>query len=186
MRGSAESPAIVRPADTIAQYICSSCGADRFCQCNAPAVSKSERAKAAILANPEKSDRAIADEIGVSDRTVNRARESTATHDAVDVPRTGLDGKVRRMPVRREKEDDKEETEDLEPSEPEEEEEDTDEIDAKSVRTAYFIRADEAIRFATNCVKLAGRFKLDKDAIGIARRAAASWQDAVSQLEELL
>jgi len=44
----------------------------------------SERAASAVAANPEKSDRVIGDEIGVSDSTVLRARrKSTASHEAV-------------------------------------------------------------------------------------------------------
>ena len=76
---------------------CSSCGAAGIaaCDCGAPYLPASARAAQAIAANPEKSDRAIAADIGVSDRTVNRAR--TATSDAVDT-RVGLDGKVRRLP----------------------------------------------------------------------------------------
>jgi hypothetical protein len=51
---------------------------------------------AAIAANPEKSDRAIAQELlGVGVMTVNRARKSTVTPVTVDEPRIGLDGKVR-------------------------------------------------------------------------------------------
>ncbi len=47
----------------------------------------------ASLTGGEKSDRLIGAEIGVSDRTVNRARQkSTATHDAVE-KRIGRDGK---------------------------------------------------------------------------------------------
>jgi hypothetical protein len=57
---------------------------------------KSVRAAEAIARNPEKSDRAIADEIGVSQPTVSRARKRTDTD--VSVPRTGKDGKTRKMP----------------------------------------------------------------------------------------
>ena len=68
--------------------------------------SKAARAAAAVAANPEKSNRAIAAETGLSEPTVRRAR--TASHDAVErtgavgkdlpVARTGLDGKTRRLP----------------------------------------------------------------------------------------
>jgi hypothetical protein len=40
-------------------------------------------AAAALMRSPEKSDRAIAKEIGVSDKTVAKARRSTADHSAV-------------------------------------------------------------------------------------------------------
>jgi hypothetical protein len=71
---------------------CTRCGAEAVCHCGcgalyavqhpwaapppapAPKVSALERAAAAILAAPEKSDRAIAAEIGVGHQTVGRAR----------------------------------------------------------------------------------------------------------------
>jgi hypothetical protein len=50
--------------------------------------------------SPEMSDRAIAEDVGVSDRTDKRARnKSTATDDAVE-KRTGRDGKARKRPKR--------------------------------------------------------------------------------------
>ena len=48
-----------------------------------------------MLKNPEKSDRAIAAEIGVSDKTVGKARKRTADQSAV-AKRTGRDGKKRK------------------------------------------------------------------------------------------
>jgi hypothetical protein len=47
-------------------------------------VLAAKRAAAAIDANPHKSDRAIAADIGVGSETVRRARKSTAPHGAVD------------------------------------------------------------------------------------------------------
>jgi hypothetical protein len=43
------------------------CGTDRVSNCNAPAIPKAQRAIEALKANPEKSNRAIAAEIGASD-----------------------------------------------------------------------------------------------------------------------
>jgi hypothetical protein len=82
---------------------CSKCGveASAACDCGAPYLPATARAAKAITENPGKSDRAIAAEIGVSDRTVNRAR-ATATHDAVE-SRVGLDGKARKQPAKRER-----------------------------------------------------------------------------------
>jgi hypothetical protein len=79
---------------------CSACGAAGYaaCDCGAPYLPAATRAAKAIAENPNKSDRAIAAEIGVSDRTVNRARNATATHDAVET-RIGLDGKARKQPA---------------------------------------------------------------------------------------
>lgn len=91
----------VVPLPIRAKLMCSECGAagEGSCRCGAPYVSAGERAAEAIAANPKKSDRAIAEEIGVSDRTINRARKTTATNVAVEA-RTGKDGKTRRMPKR--------------------------------------------------------------------------------------
>jgi len=79
-------------------YRCSACGADRGCDCAAPAI---EKATVALAADPHKSDRAIAKEIGVSDYTVRKARKATASDHAVDQPRVGLDGKVCNLPKHR-------------------------------------------------------------------------------------
>jgi hypothetical protein len=90
--------ATVTKLPSVQRMICESCGAEAnaACNCGVPYLPKAVRAAEAIEANPEKSDRAIAKELGVSDRTVNRARPSTATHDAVG-QRTGLDGKTRSL-----------------------------------------------------------------------------------------
>jgi DNA-binding Lrp family transcriptional regulator len=53
-----------------------------------------DRALAAMRANPRKSNRAIADEIGVSKDTVRRAREATGDQSLIDKPRVGQDGKI--------------------------------------------------------------------------------------------
>lgn len=76
--------------------VASACGEDASCNCGAPLMSKAQRAVEAIAANPQKSNRAIADDIGVNYQTVNRARKlSTDTDVSVDEPRVGLDGKQR-------------------------------------------------------------------------------------------
>jgi hypothetical protein len=57
-----------------------------------------------------KSDRAIAEQIGVGKDTVRRARQSTGAYAPVDdEPRIGLDGKARRMPLRANDNDDDDE-----------------------------------------------------------------------------
>lgn len=61
-------------------------------------VSAGKRAAEAVAANPQKSDRAIAEEIGVGNATVSRVRrEATVSNDTVE-KRVGLDGKARAMP----------------------------------------------------------------------------------------
>jgi hypothetical protein len=52
-------------------------------------------AERAIAAHPERSNRAIAKETGISHETIRQVREATGNNLAV---RIGLDGKVRRVP----------------------------------------------------------------------------------------
>jgi hypothetical protein len=84
------------------EFVCSACGADRGCDCNAPAI---DRAAAAIAANPGKSDRAIAKAVGASPTTVGKARSQLSSGGQLDA-RTGLDGKTRRLPKREPEADD--------------------------------------------------------------------------------
>jgi hypothetical protein len=79
-------PAIV---EAVVRYECPRCGSS--CECGIPYVAKTMRAAEAIAANPEKSNRAIAEEIGVSEPTVRRARASYDAPEAEAV--TGRDGK---------------------------------------------------------------------------------------------
>jgi DNA-binding CsgD family transcriptional regulator len=84
--------------------VCSDCGApgQGSCNCGAPYITPGERAEAAVKANPGKSDRAIADEIGVSAPTVGKARKKAATvNDFTVEKRTGKDGKARKQPARK-------------------------------------------------------------------------------------
>lgn len=80
--------------------VCPKCGIHAACRCGVAPIT---RAAYAIQQNPEKSDRAIADEIGVGNATVSRARrdhQSTVSRDTVQ-KRTGRDGKARRRPMRK-------------------------------------------------------------------------------------
>lgn len=139
---------------------CTKCGsiADAACDCGSPYIPALARAAEAVAATPERSNRAIADDIGVSEPTVRRAR--TASPDAVD-ERMGLDGKVRRMPR---------------PPEPEPSIED--EVEPGNYRSAFLIRADQAVAFA----KYSGR--VSRDVVEAARAAARAWNDLVVKLEE--
>jgi hypothetical protein len=82
------------------RLICSDCGApgEGTCGCGAPYLPAGQRAAEAVAANPEKSDRAIAKDIGVDHKTVAKARKSggeyspPASSDAPD-KREGQDGK---------------------------------------------------------------------------------------------
>jgi hypothetical protein len=74
---------------------CSACGAPALaaCKCRAPYLPKADRAAAAIAAHPEKSDRTLAGEIGVSRATIQRARDAQVAHDEPPGKRVGRDGK---------------------------------------------------------------------------------------------
>jgi hypothetical protein len=74
--------------------VCTGCGAkaNASCNCGKPYEPKSVRAREAIEAGPEKSNRAIAAETGISEPTIRRAREAAASDDAPDTV-TGRDGK---------------------------------------------------------------------------------------------
>jgi hypothetical protein len=77
---------------TYALLACTECGAEAYASCNCHKAYKPvDLAAKAIAANPSKSNRAIADEIGVSRETVNRAR---AGDTGVSPERIGKDGKT--------------------------------------------------------------------------------------------
>jgi len=99
MNASREVFVKITACDQGRELACSECGSigHASCDCAAPYV----RVAAALAdeKNRHRSNRAIAKDLGVSDMTVGRARrKATATHDAVEAPRLGLDGKVRRLP----------------------------------------------------------------------------------------
>jgi hypothetical protein len=92
---------------SIQRMVCTGCGAEAnaSCNCGKPYVPKSVRAAEAIAANPEKSDRAIAADLGVSPTTVGKARELSSGGQLDE--RIGLDGKTRKLPAKKpEAEDD--------------------------------------------------------------------------------
>lgn len=95
-----EAQVIQMPIKT--KLVCSSCGApgEGSCRCGAPYVTPGDRAEAAVKANPEKSDRAIAKELGVSPTTVGKARGKQLSSDG-QLKRTGRDGKKRSQPKAR-------------------------------------------------------------------------------------
>jgi hypothetical protein len=76
---------------SISRLICTGCGAETnaTCNCGMEYRPKSERAREAVEANPEKSNRAIAEEIGVDEKTVRKARADQSAPESV----TGKDGK---------------------------------------------------------------------------------------------
>jgi hypothetical protein len=76
------------------------CGAETHAACSCGAIyrPKAQQAAEAVAAHPEKSNRAIAEEIGADEKTVRQARDSTADQSAVEGSRIGLDGKKRKLP----------------------------------------------------------------------------------------
>jgi hypothetical protein len=75
---------------------CTACGAEAnaTCTCGVAYVPKSVQAAEAIATNPEKSDRAIAAELGVGRTTVQRARKEVARDGPPELDeRVGRDGK---------------------------------------------------------------------------------------------
>jgi hypothetical protein len=99
MNFSAPTPVIKL---SIQRMACIGCGAEAnaSCNCGKAYVPKAARAAEAVAAHPEKSDRAIAADIGVSQPTVSKARKETTDNNLSVERRIGLDGKTRRMPVR--------------------------------------------------------------------------------------
>jgi len=92
---------------------CPDCGAttDAPCGCGKPyeyirageAAAKAverEREAAVTEGRPERSDRVLAAEVGVSQPVISAARKATDKNLSVE-PRTGKDGKLRRMPTKR-------------------------------------------------------------------------------------
>ena len=84
---------------------CTQCGAEATaaCGCLDPIykLAPGERAARAVAANPAMSDRAIAEEIGVGNATVSRARRRSTVSDDTVGARTGRDGRTRQQPARR-------------------------------------------------------------------------------------
>jgi hypothetical protein len=90
MRDVTQTPPAIKI--TQQQLECVKCGAETHaaCNCGKPYMPKLQRAAQAVAANPEKSNRAIAGEIGTSEATVRRAR--AASDDAPDAV-IGRDGR---------------------------------------------------------------------------------------------
>lgn len=170
-----------------AMLCCTQCGAGAKCPCgcgvpyvsdhpwaNADPLTKAtalERAAEAVAAHPEKSNRAIAAEIGVGHQTVRRARaaaKAAAPGGTVDgtvdetVGRVGRDGRRRKAPA---KPDD-----------------DRDESQPGGGRKSFLLRANAAWQLATYPGP-AG--EVDEDCHKLAETAAAAWASVANQLREM-
>jgi hypothetical protein len=74
---------------------CSQCGAraKASCDCDASYIPARLYAAQAVAAHPEKSNRVLAEEIGINETTIRRARKAVAVNAAPGAKRTGKDGK---------------------------------------------------------------------------------------------
>jgi len=148
------------------EWMCSACGVDAGCNCGAPLMSKAQRAAKEIAANPHKSNRAIAEEVGVSEGTVRTARKSGAQDYAPDEEsRTGRDGKTYKMPVRQSVIED-------------DEDDDIDEVTPSQIRKAFLIYANEAMLLAKYDGPVNGQV------LAAARATASAWSRLVSTMEQ--
>lgn len=103
---------------------------------------------------------------------LDKEDQQFASETVAEIP----DAEPERKEVRRQEPD--------EPGDGEVEDEEAEESDdPNNNRTAYFLWADEAIRLAEECRKMAAKINATKDVLKIARRAAASWSGLVSYLE---
>lgn len=84
---------VVRLKTNSMRMVCSSCGTQANCDCvGAKLIPPGEFAAKVAKMNPEKSNRAIAQDTGVSFETVRRARKSVDTNVSTE-KRVGKDGK---------------------------------------------------------------------------------------------
>src|SRR5262245_570315 len=83
------------------EYRCSKCGAPgtASCDCGAPYLPATELARRVLEQDPNKSNRMVAEEVGVSRQTVHLARKQLANGLPVTGKRKGRDGKTRRLPL---------------------------------------------------------------------------------------
>ncbi len=121
---------------SVSRLECSTCGApgEGSCNCGTPYLPAGARAAEAVKANPGKSDRAIAEEVGVSLGTVQRARKAGDSYESPE-ERTGKDGKS--YPATPKRQD----PEVLEAS-------GNDEPTPEDYRIAFLMRVDAALKFA--------------------------------------
>jgi hypothetical protein len=84
---------------SVVRLACTGCGAEAVATCSCHKAYKPiDAAVAAVKANPGKSNRAIAEEAGISEGTIRNARKSGAQDYAPD-EREGRDGKTYSLPT---------------------------------------------------------------------------------------
>jgi hypothetical protein len=181
---------------------CSSCGADATasCECGVAYVPAGKRAADAIAADAKRSDRVIAERIGVSDKTVAKARkEPTAEKSAVgstnqkaekpfgvgEGKRLGKDGKWRKArEPRKAAPKAKSETIDMMADEPCADCNTQEDFWHRSLANM----AGEAISLPAYWTQQFGddweKFEVPSHLITLAKQAAETWNDIVESLEK--
>jgi hypothetical protein len=92
----AETVIEFRKPVTVVQMACTVCGAqaEASCDCGAPYLPAGKKAAKGIAANPELSDRAIAEKLGIGNKTVSRVRKQAGVSGDTGEKRQGRDGKL--------------------------------------------------------------------------------------------
>jgi hypothetical protein len=152
---------------SVQRMVCTGCGAEAnaSCNCGLNYVPKSVRAAEAVKANPEKSNRAIAAETGVSEPTVLRARQDAgASHDAPDEERVGRDGNSYPATQTRARPDAKTDAK----------------TGAANLKNLFLMNCEKAIEVARQ--QYTGQ--VDDDTRAAARRAAQAWTKVADEMEQ--
>ena len=162
---------------SISRLICTGCGAETSatCDCGMEDRPKLVRAREAVAAEPERSDRAIAKKLGLHHSTVNEARKRLSDNPTVN-ERIGLDGKTRKLPRRIE----------LHVSDPLKAEcEDCDTPTDCWQRSLANNAGDAAALRAFWSREYPGweQFRATSDLIALAKEAAAAWSEIVELLK---
>ena len=133
-----------------------------------------------LKATPEKSNRAVAGMVKASHHTVEAVRtEMESTGQIAQLEKTvGKDGKARKQPAKRRRTEDdfRRDMAAKRTTQPEPGIEDEIE-DPENYRSAYLIRADQAIRFA------AYSGPISQDIVDLARRVSRVWAELANKLE---
>jgi hypothetical protein len=160
---------------SIQRMVCTGCGAEAnaSCNCGKPYVPKAVRAAEAVAANPDKSSRAIAAEIGVDKNVVEKARRELTGEDS-PVERIGLDGKKRKLRTREEGRREPSDC-DFDYSDPKDAAEPGDTPEMIRARVMLYC-CEQALRYANNDAFLeANPSEYDSNLISAMRKAADAW-----------
>jgi hypothetical protein len=161
---------------SVQRMVCTSCGseANASCNCGVPYKPKALRAAEAIKANPEKSDRAIAAELGIDHKTVGKVRGDNSPPE-----RVGRDGKTYSIKRR-------DEEGGTSPCD-EEYHDDEDDITyapreaARMAKSSFLLRVEEVKRYAF----FPPDQKVDQEIIREAEAARDAWGNLVAHLKKV-